>query len=1557
MSSEAIQQVQQKSNSDFNISFDRGRKGARDLAIIDSKVDGLEDVIAGIRSGTECLVLHPNLDGMTQITAALESRDNFSSLHLIAHGSPGCMYLGSTQLSLDTLWKYGSDLKLWSELLAGKDVLIYGCEVAQGQSGNLFLQHLHQLTNANLAASTTKVGRTEMGHNWELDTKVGAVTSDIILSASLQNSYRGHFAEVSFSIEQDVAIETEGTRVTFNFTLDEPPPPEGTVVVLTSSEPSSVNRFALGAFGEALELNGVDNPLFYDVSANLDFTSLAVNIKQQNASFSANVINTPNDGSLDNPATNPDIEDAADVAEEITWTISTIAQADVPDGLGTPGTVAAGASSDTIIYADNAGQLNASVPEISITSDIDTLVEDEGTEVTLIIELSEAPPSGGLAIPIETGKPFALGDFDIFPPPPFARATGGNLIGGFDDNSGFNFLVTAQTATVTLPVFDDQDRTANGAVTDPTGPLRNDDIGEEQTTFSIGTGDGYTVSASAGSVTLTIIDTNIPPNTPPVADDDAYTTAFETALTVDAATGVLDGDVDADGDALTVAIATDPSSGSVTLSGDGSFTYTPNAGFSGDDTFTYTVDDGNSGTDTGTVTVSVAGPVNSDPVADDDAYTTAFETALTVDAATGVLNGDVDADGDTLTVAIASAPSNGNVTLNGDGSFTYTPNAGFSGEDSFTYTVDDGNGGTDTGIVTISVAGPVNSDPVADDDIYITAFETALVVDAAMGVLEGDLDADGDALTVAIATAPSNGSVTLNSDGSFTYTPNAGFSGDDTFTYTVVDGNGGTDTGTVTVSVAEQINTPPVADDDVYTTAFDTVLTVDAVAGVLDGDVDADGDALTVAIASDPTSGSVALSNDGSFTYTPDAGFSGEDSFTYTVDDSNGGTDTGTVTVSVAGPVNSDPVADDDTYTTAFDTTLIVDAANGVLDGDVDADGDALTASIASAPSNGTVNISADGALTYTPAAGFSGDDTFTYTVSDGNGGTDTGTVTISVAGPVNSAPVADDDVYTTAFDTALTVDAATGVLDGDIDADGDALTATIASAPGNGNVTLDNSGSFTYTPNAGFSGEDSFTYTVSDSNGGTDTGTVTISVAGQVNSAPVADDDAYTTASGTPLTVDAATGVLDGDVDADGDTLTVAIADTPSNGSVALNGDGSFTYTPDADFSGEDSFTYTVDDGNGGTDTGTVTVSVAGPVNSAPVADDDAYTTAFETVLTVDAANGVLDGDVDVDGDALTASIASAPSNGTVNISANGALTYTPATGFSGDDTFTYTVSDGNGGTDTGTVTVSVAGLVNSAPVADNDVYTAAFETALTVDAATGVLDGDIDADGDILTATIADLPGNGNVTLGSDGAFTYTPNAGFSGDDSFTYTVSDGNGGTNTGTVTISVAAPSQPTFIDFDSSDLAVGDVVNNQIDNLTVSTDSDLVPMIFDSANPTGGDTDLASPELGHILIISEDGDSADPDDNAKGGTLMLDWDGVVNVDSLGLLDIEEMGSMVTLYGADDMTVLATIDIPSLANNSYQSLDINVSDVGKMDVLLTGSGAITDIALNNAGDGVV
>ncbi|MDP8937685.1 MAG: Ig-like domain-containing protein [Actinomycetota bacterium] len=281
------------------------------------------------------------------------------------------------------------------------------------------------------------------------------------------------------------------------------------------------------------------------------------------------------------------------------------------------------------------------------------------------------------------------------------------------------------------------------------------------------------------------------------------------------------------------------------------------------------------------------------------------------------------------------------------------------------------------------------------------------------------------------------------------------------------------------------------------------------------------------------------------------------------------------------------PVAVADTYTTDEDVALTV-AAPGVLDNDTDADDDPLTAVKVTDPANGTLALAADGSFTYTPEANFNGTDTFTYKATGDGSESAAVTVTITVT-PVADVPVAVADTYQTDEDTPLT-EAAPGVLGNDTDPDGD-MTAVKVTDPANGTVVLAADGSFTYTPEADFSGTDSFTYKAGGA-GDAEAVKVTITVNG-VNDAPVAVDDAYATTAPLPLTRSAAEGVLANDTDVEGDALTATDASDPAGGTVILNPDGSFTYTPDAGFTGVDTFTYKANDGSL-SDVGTVKITVS---------------------------------------------------------------------------------------------------------------------------------------------------------------------------------------------------------------------------------------------------------------------------------------------------------------------------------------------------------------------------
>jgi VCBS repeat-containing protein len=191
---------------------------------------------------------------------------------------------------------------------------------------------------------------------------------------------------------------------------------------------------------------------------------------------------------------------------------------------------------------------------------------------------------------------------------------------------------------------------------------------------------------------------------------------------------------------------------------------------------------------------------------------------------------------------------------------------------------------------------------------------------------------------------------------------------------------------------------------------------------------------------------------------------------------------------------------------------------------------------------------------------------------------------------PQNAPPAASNDSFTASEDTALTI-AAPGVLGNDNDADGDALTAVPVAGPQHGTLTLDPGGTFTYTPHANFNGADSFTYKVNDGEADSNVATVNLTI-NAVNDAPVAVNDAYTLDEDTQLRVTAA-GFLGNDLDVDSDMLSVSVVTSTQHGGVTTFQDGSFIYTPNANFNGTDSFTYKVSDGLGFSNIATVTLTV----------------------------------------------------------------------------------------------------------------------------------------------------------------------------------------------------------------------------------------------------------------------------------------------------------------------------------------------------------------------------
>ena len=343
-----------------------------------------------------------------------------------------------------------------------------------------------------------------------------------------------------------------------------------------------------------------------------------------------------------------------------------------------------------------------------------------------------------------------------------------------------------------------------------------------------------------------------------------------------------------------------------------------------------------------------------------------------------------------------------------------------------------------------------NLEPVAQDGSAVGDEDTQLT-----GTVSAS-DPENDSLVFSVVNGPANGTVVLNQDGSYTFTPSANFNGVDSFTYKVNDGSSDSNVATVMLTV-DPVNDAPVAVDDSAQTSEDSALLNIA---LLDNDTDVDAGAVLSVQSLDTTGtkGSVVLNADGTVSYDPNGQFEqlGQDdfafdTFSYTVQDERGATETATVTVKVTG-VNDAPVAGDDFAATDEDSQINISRAE-LLANDTDVDtGDKLSLlSLDTTGTKGSVTSNGDGSVRYDPTGTFDslkqGEidfDTFSYTVQDEQGAIDTATVTVEITG-VNDAPDAVADVVDGIWDEKVDFvrDAFGNVLINDSDPEGDNLILT----------------------------------------------------------------------------------------------------------------------------------------------------------------------------------------------------------------------------------------------------------------------------------------------------------------------------------------------------------------------------------------------------------------------------------------------------------------------------------------------------------------------------------
>ncbi|HCP36541.1 MAG TPA: hypothetical protein DIT98_01740, partial [Verrucomicrobiales bacterium] len=643
------------------------------------------------------------------------------------------------------------------------------------------------------------------------------------------------------------------------------------------------------------------------------------------------------------------------------------------------------------------------------------------------------------------------------------------------------------------------------------------------------------------------------------------------------------------------------------------------------------------------------------PVASDDALTVDEDQTLTLDAPGVLVNDVIGSNGGVLQVLNSTEPVNGNLAINADGSLLYTPNVNFNGIDAFTYEIADSDGDIDTGSVSILV-NPVDDVPDAVEDIYFIDEDGSLNVTVAEGVLKNDLiGGDGGTLEIVSTNPPANGTLNVNPDGSFNYTPNVNFNGSDSFTYTITDANGTSDTATVVI-VVNSVNDTPEANDDEFTIDEDDTLSVPEETGVLANDsVGGDGGTLEVVDHTQGENGNVILTSTGVFIYVPEPNFHGVERIDYTIQDADGTTDTATITI-VVNAVNDIPELAADALPEVLGEGpehlwSLEDGQTPVLNlkdafGDQEGDtlvftADGLPAGMVIDPGTGIISGQLESSAS---EGGPLGDGVYQIliTVDDGNGGTRTFAFEIVVGNP---APIANNDTYSVDEDGVLDL-AAPGVMGNDTDPDGDGIKVdALLVDPAHGVGVIQEDGGLTYIPNADFNGQDILLYQISDSDGQTAVASVAVTV-NAVNDLPELVADALPEVLGEGpsyrwLLEDGQTPVLnlkDAFGDQEGDTLVFTAVGLPP-GMVIDPGTGIISGQLESSASeggplgdGVYQVLITVDDGNGGTRTFAFEIVVGNP---APIANNDTYSVDEDGVLDL-AAPGVMSNDTDPDGDGI---------------------------------------------------------------------------------------------------------------------------------------------------------------------------------------------------------------------------------------------------------------------------------------------------------------------------------
>ncbi|MDW2030962.1 tandem-95 repeat protein [Vibrio sp. 665] len=1022
--------------------------------------------------------------------------------------------------------------------------------------------------------------------------------------------------------------------------------------------------------------------------------------------------------------------------------------------------------------------------------------------------------------------------------------------------------------------------------------------------FSYDVTDGEEVVAAGLDLTVT------PVNDAPEPQDQAFTVGEDGLLTFTDA-DLLTGATDVEGDNLTVeGVTYTGADGVLTDNGDGTYSFAPNENFNGDVNFTFDVSDG---TDTTSANIDVSvTPENDPPVAGSTSYTVHEDNSITISDEQLLANSS-DIEGDVDISSVTYSGNDGVFQDNGDGTYTFSPNENFNGEVSLDVVVVDDEGATDSTTAGITVL-EVNDPPIAGATSY-SVNEDEVIIFTEEQLLAQSSDVEGDVSLESVSYSGSDGILTANDDGTYSFAPNENFNGGVSLDVVVADEDGATATTNANIDVLP-VNDAPVSGDLAYSVDEDGSITLSQEQLLAQaGDVDSDNlEAVNLTAVANAT---VVENQDGSFTITPDANFNGDIDITFDIND---GSDTIVATADLTvNPVNDLPQPEDQAFTIGEDGVLTF-TDQDLLDGATDIDGDDLSVEgVTYTGADGVLTDNGDGTYSFAPNENFNGDVNFTFDVSDG---TDTVTANIDVTvTPENDPPVAGSTSYTVHEDNSITI-SDEQLLANSSDIEGDVAISSVSYSGNDGVLEINGDGTYTFSPNENFTGDVSLDVVVVDEDGAVDTTTAGITVL-EVNDPPIAGTTSYTIDEDEVITISAEQ-LLANSSDIEGEVAIVSVSYSGSDGIFTDNGDGTFSFAPNENFNGDVSLDVVVTDEDSATVATNANIDVL-PINDAPVSGDLAYSVDEDGSITL-SQEQLLAQASDVEGDALTASNLVVDGDATVTANDDGSFTITPDANFNGDIDITFDINDGS---DTIVATADLTvNPVNDLPQPEDQAFTIGEDGVLTF-TDQDLLDGATDIDGDNLTVEGVTYTGaDGVLTDNGDGTYSFAPNENFNGNVNFTFDVSDGTD-TVTANIDVTVTPENDPPVAGSTSYTVHEDNSITISDEQLLANSSDIEGDVSIDSVSYSGNDG---------VLEINGDGTyTFSPNENFN-GEVSLD---VVVVDEDGATDSTTAG----------ITVLEVNDPPIAGATSYSVNEDEVIIFTKEQLLAQSSDVEGDVSLES------